>query len=55
MISDNYYICDVRASLYYNTNDSIYKNNINTIDIYKNDELFGLWYQSKSEMNNLHF
>ena len=55
MTSDNYYVCDVRSSKSLDTNDSIYRNNINTIDIYKNDELFGMWYQGKSRMSNFHF
>jgi hypothetical protein len=55
MIPDNYYICDVRASKSLDANDSIYKNNINTIDIYKTDELFGNWLQDKSIMNNYHY
>jgi hypothetical protein len=55
MILDNYYICDVRASKSLDTNNSIYANNINTIDIYKSDELFGIWYQGKERMCNYHF
>ena len=55
MILDNYYICDVRASKSLDTNNSIYANNINTIDIYKSDELFGIWYQGRERMCNYHF
>jgi hypothetical protein len=55
MIPDNYYICDVRASKSLDANNSIYSNNVNTIDIYKNEELFGIWYQGKFRMVNLHF
>jgi len=55
MILDDYYICDVRASKSLDTNNSIYANNINTIDIYKSDELFGIWYQGRERMCNYHF
>lgn len=55
MISDNYYVCDVRASKSLYTNNSIYENSTNTIDIYKSNELFGIWYQGNERLLNYHF
>ena len=55
MILDNYYICDVRASKSLDKNDYIYSQNLNTIDIYKNNDLFGIWYQSNERLLNYHF
>jgi len=55
MIDNNYYVCDVRSSKSLDTNNSIYENNTNTIDIYKSNELFGIWYQSNERLLNYHF
>jgi hypothetical protein len=55
MIDNNYYVCDVRASKSLKTNDIIYNNNLKSIDIYKNSELFGIWYQNIDRLLNYHF
>jgi hypothetical protein len=55
MVPDNYYICDVRASKSLGTNDIIYQSNTNTIDIYNNHSLFGIWYQGRERIFNYHF
>ena len=52
---DNYYVCDVRAAKSLSANNDIYKINTNQIDIYKNDSLFGIWYQGRDRMVNYHF
>ena len=52
---DNYYVCDVRAVKSLSANNNIYQNNTNQIDIYKNDSLFGIWYQWRGRMVNYHF
>lgn len=53
--SNNYYICDVKAVKSSAKNDIIYMNNMNTTDIYKNDSLFGIWYQGRERIVNYHF
>jgi hypothetical protein len=55
IVDDNYYVCDVRASKSLSTNDFIYNNKTETIDIYKNNELFGIWYQGIERLLNYHF
>ena len=55
MIPDNYYVCDVKAAKSLYTNDVIYQSNTNTIDIYNNHSLFGIWYQSRERTVNYHF
>ena len=55
IIDNIYYVCDVRASKSEDTNNIIYDNNLNTIDIYKNNELFGIWYQGITRLLNYHF
>jgi len=55
MILDNYYICDVRASKSLGTNDIIYTSDTKTIDIYKNNSIFGIWYQGQERLVNYHF
>jgi hypothetical protein len=52
---DNYYVCDVRAAKSLDANDIIYASNISTIDIYKNNSIFGIWYQGRERMVNYHF
>ena len=51
----NYYVCDVRAAKSLSANDDIYQSNINQIDIYNNDSLFGIWYQGRERIVNYHF
>jgi hypothetical protein len=55
IIDDIYYVCDVRASKSNITNEVIYNNNINTIDIYQNNNIFGIWYQGINRLLNYHF
>jgi len=56
ILDDNYYVCDIRASKSLDTNNIIYDNNINSIDIYKNNELYiKWWYQGKNRLVNYHF
>lgn len=56
ILDDNYYVCDIRASKSLDTNNLIYENNINSIDIYKNNKLFiKWWYQGKNRLVNYHF
>jgi len=55
MISEHYYICDVRASKSIGTNDIIYQYNTNNIDIYNSNELFNMWYQGRERIVNYHF
>jgi hypothetical protein len=56
IFDDNYYVCDIRASKSLYTNNLIYKNNINSINIYNNNELFiKWWYQGKNRLVNYHF
>jgi hypothetical protein len=52
---DNYYVFDVKASLNYETNEQIYVSNIDTTDIYIQDSLFWMWYQSLNNNRNYHF
>jgi hypothetical protein len=52
---NNYYVCDVRAAKSLGANDIIYTSNISTIDIYKNNSLFGIWYQGRERIVNYHF
>jgi hypothetical protein len=55
MLLDNYYVCDVKAAKSLSANNDIYKINTNNIDIYKNDSLFGIWYQGRERIMNYHF
>jgi hypothetical protein len=55
MLLDNYYVCDVKAAKSLSANNDIYKINTNQIDIYKNDSLFGIWYQGRERIVNYHF
>jgi len=56
IFDDNYYVCDIRASKSLYTNNLIYENNINSINIYNNNELFiKWWYQGKNRLVNYHF
>jgi hypothetical protein len=56
IIDDNYYVCDIRASKSLDTNNLIYDDNINSINIYNNNELFiKWWYQGKNRLVNYHF
>jgi len=56
IIDDNYYVCDIRASKSLDTNNLIYENNLNSINIYNNNELFiKWWYQGKNRLVNYHF
>ena len=56
ILDDNYYICDIRASKSLDTNNLIYEHNINSINIYNNNELFiKWWYQGKNRLVNYHF
>jgi hypothetical protein len=55
IIPNNYYVCDVRAAKSLDANDIIYTSNISTIDIYKNNSIFGMWYQGRERMANYHF
>jgi len=56
IIDDNYYVCDIRASKSFDTNNLIYENNLNSINIYNNNELFiKWWYQGKNRLVNYHF
>ena len=52
---NNYYVCDVKAVKSLEINDIIYKSNTNTIDIYNNHSLFGIWYQGRRRIVNYHF
>ncbi len=52
---DNYYVCDVRSAKSLGANDIIYTSNISTIDIYKNNSIFGKWYQGRERIVNYHF
>jgi hypothetical protein len=54
-IDNYYYVCDVRASKTSRTNDFIYDINTDTINIYKYNELFGIWYQGVKRLVNYHF
>ena len=51
----NYYVCDVKAAKSLGANDIIYASNISTVDIYKNNSIFGIWYQGQERMVNYHF
>uniref|UniRef100_A0A6C0E333 Glycosyltransferase 2-like domain-containing protein n=1 Tax=viral metagenome TaxID=1070528 RepID=A0A6C0E333_9ZZZZ len=53
--NDKYYTFDVKASLNYDTNAQLYKKNTNDISIYKEKELFFMWYQADHNIRNLHF
>ena len=55
VISDNYYVCDVRSTKSLSANDIIYSSDTKTIDIYKNNSIFGIWYQGRGRMVNYHF
>jgi hypothetical protein len=55
IVNDYYYVCDVRSSISSSTNDFIYNNNTNTIEIYNYNKLFGLWYQGAHRLVNYHF
>jgi hypothetical protein len=55
---DNYYVFDVKASLNYDTNESIYNfplDYLNNGDVYTKNELFCMWYQHISHNRNYHF
>ena len=55
VIPDNYYVCDIRATKSLGANDIIYTSDTKTIDIYKNNSIFGIWYQGRGRMVNYHF
>jgi hypothetical protein len=55
IIPEHYYICDVRTTKSLGANDIIYTSDTKTIDIYKNDSLFGIWYQGRNRNVNYHF
>jgi hypothetical protein len=56
VISNNYYVFDVKASLNYDTNKAIYETPNITTEIYKNESLFFMWYQHNKIRNlNYHF
>ena len=55
ILDNNYYVFDVKASKSFDANDIIYKSNTNTTDIYKNDDLYSMWYQGRSRICNYHF
>jgi len=55
ILDNHYYVFDVKASKSFATNDIIYKSNTNTTDIYKNEDLFKIWYQGPTRICNYHF
>ena len=55
MIPNNYYVCDVRAAKSLGANNIIYASDISTIDIYKNNSIFGIWYHGRDRIMNYHF
>ena len=55
IIPNNYYVCDVRSAKSSGANDIIYASNTSTIDIYKNDSIFGIWYHGRDRIMNYHF
>ncbi len=54
VINDNYYVFDVKASLNFTTNETIYNSNISNTDIY-NKHLFEDFYQSQQNNKCYHF
>ena len=55
IIPNNYYVCDVRAAKSLGANNIIYASDISTIDIYKNNSIFGIWYHGRDRIMNYHF
>jgi len=54
---DHYFVFDVAASRNYDANDTIYRLDTSTTNIYAHRELFDTWYQSEKKEHNykLHF
>lgn len=55
---DNYYVFDVKASLSYDTNETIYNfplTYLNHTDVYAREDLFSQWYQHAINNRNYHF
>lgn len=59
VLDNNYYVFDVKASLNYETNETIYNlpsDNLNNKDIFSKEHLFSIWYQHVNYNNRyLHF
>ena len=54
-LENNYYVFDVNAVNNFESNETIYKLDTSTIDIYQNLDLFTTWYQSNTRNRNYHF
>ena len=52
---NNYYVFDVAASSSYNSNEIIYSLDTSKTNIYLNEKIFDIWYQSKSNNRKYHF
>ena len=56
MQDNNYYVCDIKASLNFDTNEKIYGEDLtNAISLYSKEELFYTWYQCRNFNRNYHF
>ena len=58
VVDDNYYVFDVKSSLNYDTNETIYNfpsDYLNNTDLYSKEELFYSWYQGGGRVTNYHF
>jgi len=51
---NKYYVFDVKASRYFDTNEQLYVSSLQSIDIY-NEDLFAIWYQSAGFNRKFHF
>jgi hypothetical protein len=54
-IDDVYHVFDVRASKNYESNDILYVSDLTTTNIYNQNGLFDIWYQSASFNRQYHF
>ena len=54
VINDNYYVFDVKASLNYDTNETIMNSDLNSIDIF-NRNIYYMWYQHIDNNRKYHF
>jgi glycosyltransferase involved in cell wall biosynthesis len=52
---DHYFVFDVATCVNYGANDAIYGSDTTTTAIYKQTQLFDIWYQSESANRKLHF
>jgi len=55
MISEYYYICDVKSTKSFSSNRYLYQCNTFSINIYNLRNVYRKWYQGKTRMSNLHF